>query len=206
MTATVPFRTLGARWRCKTKKPLLNLDSFFSTNYWRHLDLTTNTTSTTGTSFWYDEILDVHSTTHVQLRYQGSGSSRQLSSALHSQALNKTQVLCSSALYSQGGPTIVGLFKPQLSHYKCGTFAAMLTWRSCMEITLRHTVQRNWFMPLPGHQQIPMAQILYHPSVYLAFSISLTRITNFLTEVHKSQSRQISWPSSCLLQELLKIS
>ena len=24
----------------------------------------------------------------------------------------------------------------------------MLTWRSCTEFTLRHTVQRNWFMPL----------------------------------------------------------
>ena len=72
-------------------------------------------------------LINVHSTTHVQLRCQG---------------------LSSSALYSQGRPTVVGLFKPQSPHYKCGTFAAMLTWRSCTEFTLRHTVQRNWFMPL----------------------------------------------------------
>ena len=33
-------------------------------------------------------------------------------------------------------------------------------------------------MPLSGHQQIPMAQILYHPSVYLAFSRSPARFSN----------------------------
>ena len=72
---------------------------------------------------------------------QGSGSSGQLL-LLHSLAL-KTR-------FSHGGPTIVGLFKPQSPHYKCGTFAAMLTWRSWPELSLRHTVQKKWFMPLVG--------------------------------------------------------
>ena len=73
--------------------------------------------------------LNVHSTTHIQLSCQESGSSGQLfhscksSSALHSQAPNKTQGLSSSALYFQGRSTTVGLFKPQSPNYKCGTFA-----------------------------------------------------------------------------------
>ena len=73
-----------------------------------------------------------NSTTHVQHSCKGSGSSGQQfrsclsSSALHSQTLNKTQGLSSRTRYFQGGPTIVGLFKPQSPHYKCGTFAAML--------------------------------------------------------------------------------
>ena len=73
-----------------------------------------------------------NSTTHVQHSCKGSGSSGQQfrsclsSSALHSQTLNKTQGLSSRTRYFQGGPTIVGLFKPQSPHYKCETFAAML--------------------------------------------------------------------------------
>ena len=38
-------------------------------------------------------------------------------------------------------------------------------------------------MPLSGHQQIPMAQILYHPSMYLAFSRSLASSNEYTTQL-----------------------
>ena len=81
---------------------------------------------------------------------------------------------------SQTDPqSAVGLLKPQSPHYKWGTFAAMLTRRSYIanwlgkspgiEVeSLRHVVQRKWFIELTGHQRISRAQALHYLGQWLA--------------------------------------
>ena len=128
--------------------------------------------------------VNVHnSTTHVQLRCQGSGSMDRARQHCIARHWTRHEVFLPVPFTPKADPQL--WVSSNLSHHtiSVGPLLRCLTWRSCTELSLRHTVQRNWFMPLSDHQQIPMARILYHPSAYLAFSTSPTRFT---INVHKS--------------------